>query len=301
LGSGLTRALQDEGRTVMVAHPTLVAALGNYPDLMYQHGEVVCPDTAQVRGASLVFVPTDRVAESFLRAGYSREQVLITGLCIEPALRELASDSVELRMERINNEEPLTGLFVSSGAEPKQHLVKLVAAACSAVRKGVRAVILAHRGGGLHRMIREAFKEESLDLVTSERNDVQTFNASTGLLMVYSSRRQENEITVRHFSEFDYFVAPPHERTNWAIGLGLPMFVLTPTIGPYAHLNLELLQETSAALVIDSLASARKLGLDLERCQASGELMKMAENGWGKYDIDGFSRIVDSVIERHGF
>jgi hypothetical protein len=91
--------------------------------------------------------------------------------------------------------------------------------------------------------------------------------------------------------EVDFFVGPPHERTNWAIGLGLPMFVLTPCIGPFAPLNLQLLERSGTALVLRSIGEASALGDTVIELRDSGELSRMAERGWGKYRIDGFEQI----------
>ena len=91
--------------------------------------------------------------------------------------------------------------------------------------------------------------------------------------------------------QIDFFVGPSHERTGWALGLGLPMFVLTPCFGPFAPLNLLLLERSGTGVAINSLREASALGGTVIKLRESGQLTRMSERGWGKYRIDGFEQI----------
>jgi len=102
-------------------------------------------------------------------------------------------------------------------------------------------------------------------------------------------------MTERLFRSFDYFVAPSHERTNWALGLGLPMFVVDPPLGSFAPLNREFLLAHSVARVIANAREASDLGESLDKLHKSGELQQMAAAGWGRYDAQGFSRIAEML------
>jgi hypothetical protein len=94
---------------------------------------------------------------------------------------------------------------------------------------------------------------------------------------------------------FDYFVAPAHERTNWALGLGLPMFVLTPDIGPFAPLNHEVLCSSGAAVEVH----AGEFSDQLHSLATNGRLASMAEAGWHPDSISGFAHIADYLCDRY--
>jgi hypothetical protein len=90
-------------------------------------------------------------------------------------------------------------------------------------------------------------------------------------------------------------VAPSHERTNWALGLGLPTFILYPLIGPYAPLNCRILLDSGAALELRDDLSAESLGEFISVRHNREILLKMAERNFGKYKIDGFSAVADYI------
>ena len=93
-------------------------------------------------------------------------------------------------------------------------------------------------------------------------------------------------------------VAPAHERSNWAVGLGLPHFILKPNNGPFAPLNAEFLMKSGVSEEIVLNIDANLFGAMLERCQKSGKLIEMAKNGWNKYKINGFFKIADFLINK---
>ena len=99
---------------------------------------------------------------------------------------------------------------------------------------------------------------------------------------------------------FDFVVAPPHERSNWALGLGLPMFLLMPTIGPYAPLNLQILLKHGVADVLENDAAARELGEITRQLRQGGQMTDMAKAGWGRLAINGFDCIAEFLNERLG-
>ena len=101
------------------------------------------------------------------------------------------------------------------------------------------------------------------------------------------------------FPFFDFFVAPSHERTNWALGLGLPLFIVGPCIGPFAPLNQAKLLDVGVAKVIDSSEQAVRFGDDLTDLMRSGQLAAMANAGWGKQSIDGFAKIAEFLSNQY--
>ena len=300
MGTGIRARLFDDTDPVIVAHPTLVGILRGRPGVLYQHGELATPTEALVRGAEAVFVPTRKAAESFYKIGYRREDVVVTGLCVEPALVRQAGDCFRARLERFMHAGPMTGAFFSSGAEPEQHVRKIVAAVESSTSRNGRAIIFAQAGGALEMAVKRRFARNDTPIIVIDSTDTIPAETPPVLLVLFKSRREENILTAQLFPRFDYFVAPAHERSNWALGLGLPLFTLGPAIGPFASLNRVNLLEQGVTLELGSIHNARTFGATLRRLHSEGRLRKMAQAGWGKYPIQGFDVIATWLTERYG-
>ena len=299
LGRDLRRRFGDSSEPLVVGHPILVGILRDRPNLIYQHGEVVTPSEAVVSGAERVLVPTAAAAEPFVEGGYRDRQVEVTGLCIEPSLVAQAGEAYQARASRLNGTQPLTGLFISSGAEPNKHVETIISSATSALRAGSRAVVLARSGGKLDRAISQRWAKSGLEYARYATPEETPDDAPPGLLVAFSTRRQENDWVGRWFRSIDYFVGPPHERTNWALGLGLPMFALTPTVGPFAPMNLELLLGSGTARTFQTEAEVLRFGDTLNELRTSGRLAAMARLGWGKFDIGGFEKIARFLVQHY--
>ena len=299
LGRDITRAFRDSNDVILVAHPVLVAVLKGKGKLVYQHGELAAPTEAVVRGADRVLVPSSEAAKPFLESGYSENQLLVTGLCIEPALVRQASDAYHPRLLRINGQEPLTGGFFSSGAEPKAHVEKLVTAAGEAVIEGGTVILFAGPQGRLLRKARDSFRDWQIEYGEIGPGDPIPAEPPEALIIRYSSRRELNIFTEQFFGMFDYFVSPSHERTNWALGLGLPMFIVGPAYGPFAPINERILIEAKVARNLDESA-AGGFGEWLTDLRQHGYLSEMAQSGFEKRSIDGFSSIADFFINYCG-
>jgi hypothetical protein len=293
LGRSIVREFGQSDNPLLVSHPTLVGMLAGRPNLIYQHGELVAPRESVVRGASLVCVPTHEVAEPFVKAGYSREQLLITGLCIEPPIAKSASDAFVTRISRLKSDHGLCGAFFSSGAEPQAHIETITTAAISALGAGGKAIIFARHGGELERLIRAALKRSAVSHFCIDAGTAIPLEIPDALLVTYHDRREENNLTALLFHHFDYLVAPSHERVNWTLGLGLPMFALTPAIGPFAPLNLNLVLDAGVARTLERVKETAAFGGLLVDLQRSGKLAHMADHGWGIRDINGFTVIAD--------
>jgi hypothetical protein len=293
LARNLRKQFMGATSPLIVSHPILVAALAGRRNLIYQHGELVAPAESCGPGASTVLVPTPQVAELFRQRGYSKDQLFISGLCIEPCLEAIATDTYRLRQERATRAVPLVGIFMSSGAEPTQHVRHIVESITSCLNGGVRALVLARKGGRLETDLRAVCKADQIELLTDP--DLGSIDSTMPrcVLLSFKSHDEDSKMLAEVISRADFLVGPSHERTNWAVGLGLPMFVLTPCIGPYAPLNLQLLQESGTARVIQSISDARRLGETVTELRKSGQMAQMAEAGWGRYRLDGFKRIAD--------
>lgn len=298
LGRQLKTTFGRESNPLLVSHPALVGMLAGRPNLIYQHGELVAPPESLVKGASLVCVPTEQVAERFRSIGYRSDQMLVSGLCIEPDLVKSAEDTFRARRIRLESGGPFCGGFFSSGAEPSDHIQALVKAALSVVGSGGNVIISAVEGGKLAKETRSVFAchGHALHFMSVESPIAAEFPRA--VLMTFRTRREENILTALAFRQFDYVVAPTHERVNWAMGLGLPMFALTPAIGPYAPLNLELVKGAGVAIQLEDQYAASSFASMLESAQASGRLIQLADQGWGKLAITGFDSIAGHLISR---
>lgn len=296
LAGSLREKYLTQNNPLVVAHPLLIAALKGRASLIYQHGELVVPDEALVRGASKVLVPTEEAATAFTDFGYDRNDVIITGLCIEPDLVRQAESAYPARLARINGQERLTGLLVSSGAEPKPHIRKLIKAAISIVTSGGRAIVLARKEGRLSYQMQSAAHNIGIvpTVVDSKTPIPSEFEGC--LLIEFANRREENLLTAAIFSQIDYFISPAHERVNWALGLGLPLFSLSPFVGPFAPLNQELVTRAGVAESLFDDNSAERFDVSIKELRQSGRLTEMAEKGWGVYNINGFAHCADFLL-----
>lgn len=299
LGAGIARRFSATGCPVAVSHPILVPILRGKCHLIYQHGEMVAPRESLVTGADLVIVPTESVADRFLSVGYSRDQILVSGLCIEPAKVRQAHDSYQLRLQRIASSEPLTGAFFSSGAEPSDHISKLLSAAQAAVANGHRAIVFATKGKRLANLVQPMIAQADYPVRVIDTASEITAELHGLTLVLHQNHREESILSSRLFPEFDFFVAPSHERSNWAIGLGLPMFIVEPPKGSFAPLNRDLLLEHQVAMSL-SENHAHAFGARLDSLRHRGQLVDMARAGWQGRDITGFETIANHLAARFG-
>ncbi len=283
--------------TVVVSHPILVGVLPRRLKIIYQHGELVAPRGALVEGADEVLVPTEKVAEMFVQAGYLREQIFVSGLCIEPGAVGVAVEAYRSRHERIDQTVPLIGLFVSSGAEPYQHVKAIISSVTSCNRVGIRTIVLARQGGKLETEVKRMGHKTGLQI--TDLQGISSGNLDWGecSVIAFRSNLEESQAIGYLLPQIDFFVGPPHERTNWALGLGLPMFALTPCIGPFAPLNMQLLESSGTTVTLGSSRDAEFLGETVTELRRTGQLGRMAECGWGNFSINGFERIAEHLLK----
>jgi len=291
MGTPLRRAVANLEGPLVVAHPLLVAILRDAPALVYQHGELAAPREAQlVGGHHTVLVPDSAAADVFLRAGLPAARLVVTGLCVEPGLTALASPAYAARRARLASGGSLTGGFFSSGAEPALHVASLVAAALSLDAHQHPALLVARRGGRYHHHAVAAFGRARRTLtVCRAEADGAVASTAPPQLHLYTTRDELERLTVAVFGRLDYVVAPAHERSHWALGLGLPLFMLDPPIGSFAPLNQARLLQAGVAESLP-LREAVAFCARLNARHHSGELARAADRGWGRQAIDGFAR-----------
>jgi len=295
MGWPLRKAYAEDSAPLVVGHPLLAAILKGKRNLIYQHGEVAAPRESRVTGGHQILVPLPQTADEFISRGFPKDRLFVSGLCIEPALVPQAEDAFNSRVDRLSNSESLCGVFISSGAEPREHVASLGAAAASAVAAGGRALIVARRSGSLATRVSRLFADKKLGLESVRTPNDLPGRTPQALLCLYDERRDLDEFTAKLFAEFDYFVSPSHERTNWALGLGLPMFIVDPALGSFSPLNRQALLDYSVAKVIVDSDEAARFGVSLATCQRTGELRKMAEVCWGRFDTRGFFNIAEML------
>jgi hypothetical protein len=300
LGRSLRRAYLRDETPLMVGHPVLASLLEGKRGLFYQHGEVAAPRESWV-GVSgeieRVFVPLPETADRFIAAGLQKERLFVSGLCIERGLVERAEAAYAARQERVAGGEPLCGAYFSSGAEPRFHVETIATAAFSTAREGDRVILFGRRAGRLAQAVKQKFDEahQGLDINVDPLDLPARMHDAA--LCLYDDRRELNEFTARLFNRFDYFVAPSHERTAWALGLGLPGFIVEPPIGSFAPLNRQFLLDRQVARSLSDLEVAARFGSELRRTRESGGLAAMAQAGWGRYEVRGFENIAGALGE----
>jgi len=293
MGRPLRKLYLRNPNLLVVAHPVLAAILKDKANLVYQHGEVTAPRESWVRGRHRVLVPLSSTADAFIAAGLPSSSLFVSGLCIEPALVAWAETAWRTRLDRIAGSDRLCGAFFSSGAEPQEHVESLAAAAVSAAADGGRVIVFARRSGRLMARVVKRFKDRGYGLESLRSVDELPGPDCEHLICVCDDRRQLDGVTAGLFERFDYFVAPSHERTNWALGLGLPMFIIDPPLGSFAPLNREFLLAASVAETLRGRAEASAFGGRVRELRGSGGLLKMAEAGWGRFDSRGFFNIAE--------
>lgn len=275
LGRDLGRWWSAQRGLLVVDHPATVGALaanGTRDDVWYMHGEMVAPPEAIVRGATCVLVPLEETAEAFVRGGVPRERVLVTGVCVDRALVGGAAEWTAARRARLGGDGPLTVAFFSSGAEPAAHVATLAAGACALARDGRhRALVFAARGGRLAAAVRHAAGGGAVPEVVT-----------------FGDRADLDRRTAEAFPAIDVVASPPHERSNWAVALGVPFLLVGPDLGPFAPRNRALLRARKVAVEMESKLRALALPARLDHLRRDGELLAMSLRGT-EPDLGGFA------------
>ena len=287
LGRDLRAKYQDFQGICLVAHPVVARILRDVCRTWYVHGEIAPPPECAVKGVEKIFVPLEVTGERLISFGADPESIVVTGLMIEPGLVETAEESFQARLKRIESNEPLTIGFFTSGAYPKEHMEKILLGAKSVVEQGMRVIIFTGTCPEKFLWFEKRFKRCGLSIV-EDKGEVSGKEEDGNVWLVTRETRQaETERAAELVPQMDAFVAASHERTNWAVGLGLPMFVLVPLIGTFASQNFEFAQRQKTAYPLDSLEKARSLGKIIGELRQSGHLAQMAQSGFGVHRING--------------
>jgi hypothetical protein len=287
LGCDLKKAYQDFKGICLVEHPIVARILADVCRTWYIHGEIAAPPECAIKGVEEIFVPLAETKDKLVSFGADPKTIVVTGLMIEPGLVESAEKSFQDRLKRIESNEPLTVGFFTSGAYPKEHMKKILWGAKSVIDQKMRAIIFAGTRINKFEWLKKQMKNWGVE-VTEDRGEGSEKEATGDVLLVSRKTRQaDTQRAVELLPRIDVFVSASHERTNWAVGLGLPMFVLFPLIGTFASLNFEFAQRQKTAYPLDSLEKAKNLGEIITEFGQTGQLTQMAQNGFGVHKING--------------
>ena len=293
LARGIRSFIKKNRYPTLVAHPMLIPMILDLTEVYYQHGELVVPDIVVVdkRPDTKIFVPSDDAKNKFSQKGVNANSIITTGLSVEKKLKDNAEKYYEQRIERLKSNKILTGAFFSSGAEPIGHLNKIVRMLLSLQKSGQRGIVFCRAAGRLEKEVSLQIGAKVIDPSDHKEKIISYFKNRNILMVRYNDRDEENSFINILFKYFDYFVSPSHERTNWAIGLGIPMFILYPLIGPFSPINRNILLNYEVAKEILDDKTADDFGENIGQLVADGNLVSMAENGFGNFPLNGFSQI----------
>lgn len=294
MGRSIRRYLTTQRHPTLAAHPILIPMISDLVPAYYQHGEIAVPDEAVVKGAVKVFVPLDECRKKFCRSGVDENCIMVSGLCIEDELVQNAEEHFNNRISRLKGGYTLTGGFFSSGAEPRRHIRKIISAVESVAKSRQKAIVFCRENGELQKAITRDLR---IPTYSCSGNFEKIANSEEVISVSFRNREEEDALTAGLFERLDYFVAPSHERTNWAVGLGVPMFVLHPIIGTFSPLNRDFLLREGVAVDIDSDRKASEFGSFLLKLRENGTLAEMADRGFNKYNINGFERITETLAK----
>jgi hypothetical protein len=297
LGRDLKRAFKEYRGICLVDHPLIARALAGICRVWYVHGEIAAPEECAIPGLEKILVPLEETKQKLTACGVGKEAIEVCGLMIEPGLVESADESFTRRAERINSDQPLTLGFFTSGAYPKEHMEKIILGARSVIKAKMKAVIFCGTNPHKLRGVRDELKDLSAKIVEDSKGNSSDITDFDILLVSRKTRQEDTQRAVELVPRLDVFVAASHERTNWAVGLGLPMFVLFPLIGTFASQNFEFATKQKVVFPLDSQEKAESLGEILLELRRNGQLVEMIRNGLGIHKIYGVDNSVAVLLK----
>lgn len=287
LGRDLKKAYAGFEGICLVDHPLIARSLADVCRVWYVHGEIAAPAECAITGVEKILVPLDETKEKLVAQGAEAEAVVVCGLMIEPQLVQSAEAVFQKRLERIKSDRPLTVGFFTSGAYPKEHMEKIMLGAESVIREKYRAIVFCGTNPHKFERVKNRAKGWGVKIVEDREEESPKSDDFDLMLVSRKTRQDDTHRAVELIPHLDVFVAASHERTNWAVGLGLPMMVLFPLIGTFASQNFEFAQKQGVVFPVDSIGKAENLGQLLIELRQSGQLLQMAESGFGMLTING--------------
>ncbi|MEO0084513.1 MAG: hypothetical protein ABIJ94_02155 [candidate division WOR-3 bacterium] len=260
---------------IVVAHHLLARYL-NLDNVWYIHGEIGVPRECQLKNIGKIIVPLNESKEKFIAFGINPKKIYVSGLILSPDLITDTEINYQKRLTRLKSKSTFTVGFFISGAYPRPHIQKLILGIISITNKGHRAIVFL------------GIDSQKGKRIIAKLNRIRNTTLLTSILFIQGKNRQEYQNRIhRLLPVLDFFVAPSHEHTNWAIGLGMPMFSLFPMIGSYASENYKFANELGVTYPIKTDDDAKNFASIIQQLCETGKLAKMAERGFNKFPIDG--------------
>jgi hypothetical protein len=287
LGRDLKRSFKDFKGICLVEHPIVAKALSDVCRVWYVHGEIAAPAECAVNGVERILVPLEETKGRLVAQGADKDSVTVCGLMIEPGLVEGAEEAYLRRLEGIKSDQPLTVGFFTSGAYPKEHMEKIIFGVRSILEEKMKAIVFCGTNPRRFEWIKNQLKDVDAKIVEDTKERTPEDEQFDLKLVTRPTRQEDTQRAVELIPHLDAFVAASHERTNYAVGLGLPMFVLFPLIGTFAQQNFEFARKQGTAYPVESLGKAKNLGKLLGELRRDGQILQMAQSGFGVLDING--------------
>jgi hypothetical protein len=295
LGRDLKKAYAGFEGICLVDHPLIARSLAGVCRVWYVHGEIAAPAECAIKGVEKILVPLEETKEKLVAQGAEAEAVVTCGLMIEPQLVQDAKVVFKKRLERIKSNQPLMVGFFTSGAYPKEHMEKIMLGAESIIRAKYKAIVFCGTNPHKFDWVKNRAKGWGVKIVEDREAESPESDDFDLMLVSRKTRQEDTQRAVELIPQLDAFAAASHERTNWAVGLGLPMFVLFPLIGTFASQNFEFAQKQGVVYPVESIGKAENLGQLLTELRQGGRLPQMAEDGFGTLTIDGMDAAVSCL------
>jgi hypothetical protein len=296
LGRDLRRRLTGFKGICLVEHQLTARMLRDVCRVWFVHGDVAAPPECTVNGVEWVFVPLESTERRFAGRGCPGTGIVRTGLMIEPELAESARPDFDSRMARLSGARPLTIGFFSSGAFPAEHVARIRLGVVSVLEQGMRAIVFCGDNRKFLESLVRTTHHMKKTVVTDDGTPGSKGSVPDLLLVARLARETGTQAMIPLVRMMDAFVAPAHERTQWALGLGLPMFTLFPMIGTHARMNYDVGLQNGVVHPVVTLEQAQVLGRSVAELRKNGALAAMAGNGFGQYEIRGPERIAEEVL-----
>jgi hypothetical protein len=297
LGRDLKSANKDFSGICLVDHPIIARALAGVCRVWYVHGEIAAPEECAIPGVDKILVPLEETKQKLTACGTGKETIEVCGLMIEPGLVESAEISFKQRLERINSGLHLTVGFFTSGAYPKEHMEKIILGARSVIKAKMKVIIFCGTNPNKLKWVRNELKDLRAKIDEDSEGTSSNIADFDILLVSRKTRQEDTQRAVELVPYLDFFVSASHERTNWAVGLGLPMFILFPLIGTFASQNFEFAQRQKVVYPLDTKEKAENLGEILSKLRQSGQLAEMARSGFGIHKLDGVELAISDLLK----
>jgi hypothetical protein len=288
----LLRQLSGFTGKCLVAHPVIAAMLKERHRVFYLHGEIAAPLESAVAGLDKIYVPISETGDMMVERGVDVNSVKVTGLILEPELSDDVVSCAEARVRRINDSDmPLQIGFFISGAYPSVHVDSMIrgAVSCDAIGLKVRFFWGTSRRQvkRLLRRLRKYFNAVLID----DTGEAPAVNSDDVVVVTADDRESETISSLRYLPSLDVICAAPHERTNWAVGAGLPMIAIVPPVGTFAPQNLEYMRKMGCCKSISTREEFDRLGDMVLQMRTSGRLETMVQNGLAITSINGAQEV----------